>query len=184
MQESFERHLGIAPGGDTDPEGQFTIEKVACLGCCTLAPVVQIDGVTYGRLTRSGSHECWTIFSRRPTPAAARADAAAAGPQGRWAKSASGWVRAASPREAARSMKPFARRSAESGARAVVKPVGCVGMCHQTPLVELVPAGGGPAKLFAKVHAESAADIVLSHFGPGRLAADRIPPFRAGSTGC
>src|SRR3974377_2046881 len=49
-QAAFERHLKIGDGEDTDPDGLFTIEKVACLGCCTLAPVVQIDKVTYGRL--------------------------------------------------------------------------------------------------------------------------------------
>jgi len=27
------------------------VQKIACLGCCTLAPVIQIDNVTYGHLT-------------------------------------------------------------------------------------------------------------------------------------
>jgi len=45
------KHLEIPDDDDTDPEGVFTIQKVACLGCCTLAPVLQIDGVTYGHLT-------------------------------------------------------------------------------------------------------------------------------------
>ncbi|MCR4416105.1 MAG: proton-conducting membrane transporter, partial [Thermoguttaceae bacterium] len=55
---------------------------------------------------------------------------------------------------------------AEAGAAAVVKRVGCVGMCHQTPLVEIVPPGGQPAKLFAKVDPETARELVLSHFKP------------------
>jgi NADH:ubiquinone oxidoreductase subunit E len=46
--DAFYRKLDIAPEGDTDSKGQFTIQKVACLGCCTLAPVLQIDGITYG----------------------------------------------------------------------------------------------------------------------------------------
>jgi NADH-quinone oxidoreductase subunit E len=37
--------------GDTTPDGKFTLEKVACLGCCSLAPVVMVDGEVYGRLT-------------------------------------------------------------------------------------------------------------------------------------
>ena len=45
-------HLKIPEDDDTDPEGIFTVQKVACLGCCTLAPAVQIDDVTYGHLTR------------------------------------------------------------------------------------------------------------------------------------
>jgi len=57
---------------------------------------------------------------------------------------------------------------AESRAPAVVKRVGCVGMCHQTPLVELV-APGGSTKLFSRVAAEDAADIVLKYFKPKGL---------------
>jgi len=45
-----ESRLGIKPG-DTTPDGEFTVERVACLGCCSLAPVVMIDGEVYGRLT-------------------------------------------------------------------------------------------------------------------------------------
>lgn len=42
--------LGIAPGGTTE-DGLFTLEDVACLGCCSLAPVIMINGETYGKLT-------------------------------------------------------------------------------------------------------------------------------------
>jgi NADH-quinone oxidoreductase subunit E len=45
-----ESRLGVAPG-KTTKDGQFTVERVACLGCCSLAPVVMIDGEVYGRLT-------------------------------------------------------------------------------------------------------------------------------------
>ena len=46
----IEQRLGVAPGSTT-ADGQFTVERVACLGCCSLAPVVMIDGEVYGRLT-------------------------------------------------------------------------------------------------------------------------------------
>jgi NADH-quinone oxidoreductase subunit E len=45
-----EQRLGVAPG-NTTADGEFTVERVACLGCCSLAPVVMIDGEVYGRLT-------------------------------------------------------------------------------------------------------------------------------------
>lgn len=45
-----EQRLGVAPG-NTTPDGEYTVERVACLGCCSLAPVVMIDGEVYGRLT-------------------------------------------------------------------------------------------------------------------------------------
>jgi len=36
---------------NTTSDRLFTIERVACLGCCSLAPVMMIDETTYGRLT-------------------------------------------------------------------------------------------------------------------------------------
>ena len=43
--------LGIQPG-ETDAEGRFSLEVVACLGCCSLAPVMSINGRVYGKLDR------------------------------------------------------------------------------------------------------------------------------------
>ena len=37
--------------GDTTPDGLFTLQNVACLGCCSLAPVMMINGETHGTLT-------------------------------------------------------------------------------------------------------------------------------------
>ncbi len=42
--------LGIKEG-ETTPDGLFTLNNVACLGCCSLSPVMMINGETYGTLT-------------------------------------------------------------------------------------------------------------------------------------
>lgn len=42
--------LGIEEGGTTS-DGLFTLESVACLGCCSLAPVVMINENIYGKLS-------------------------------------------------------------------------------------------------------------------------------------
>lgn len=47
---AFSRALGIQPGGTT-PDKKFSLERVACLGACGLAPVAMINQETYGRLT-------------------------------------------------------------------------------------------------------------------------------------
>ena len=39
--------------GETTEDGLFTLESVACLGCCSLAPVMMIGDETYGKLTGS-----------------------------------------------------------------------------------------------------------------------------------
>jgi len=38
---------------ETTKDGRFTLQSVACLGCCSLAPVMMIDDETYGRLNPS-----------------------------------------------------------------------------------------------------------------------------------
>lgn len=50
INQQLRRHLGIEDE-DTDPERLFTVEKVPCLGCCSLAPCMTIDDVIYGKLT-------------------------------------------------------------------------------------------------------------------------------------
>ena len=37
--------------GETTEDNLFTLNNVACLGCCSLSPVMMIDGETYGQLT-------------------------------------------------------------------------------------------------------------------------------------
>ena len=51
ITEELRRHLHIPDGTDTDPARRFTIDEVACLGCCSLAPVLMVDEQTAGRLT-------------------------------------------------------------------------------------------------------------------------------------
>ncbi len=38
--------------GETDSQGLFTLKTVACLGCCSLAPVININGKIFGNLNR------------------------------------------------------------------------------------------------------------------------------------
>ena len=51
ITEELRRHLAIPEGADTDARRLFTVDEVACLGCCSLAPVLTVDGHTSGRLT-------------------------------------------------------------------------------------------------------------------------------------
>jgi NADH-quinone oxidoreductase subunit E len=48
--EEFERKLNIE-AGETSKDGQFTLETVACLGCCAIGPVVVVDGDYYAQTT-------------------------------------------------------------------------------------------------------------------------------------
>ena len=41
--------------GETTEDGLFTLESVACLGCCSLAPVMMVGSETYGKLSGGSS---------------------------------------------------------------------------------------------------------------------------------
>lgn len=51
ISEKIERELIIKPG-TTTVDSKFSLEIVRCIGCCSLAPVIRIDGDTHGRLTQ------------------------------------------------------------------------------------------------------------------------------------
>ncbi|MFB6319881.1 NADH-quinone oxidoreductase subunit NuoE [Saccharicrinis sp. FJH54] len=50
ITESLAESLKVKDG-ETTPDGLFTLESVACLGCCSLAPVMMVGDETYGKLT-------------------------------------------------------------------------------------------------------------------------------------
>ena len=50
IMESIERDLNIKQG-ETTPDYNFTIERVACFGSCALAPVMVVNEKVYGRMT-------------------------------------------------------------------------------------------------------------------------------------
>ena len=50
--ENFERKLGIRYG-ETTPDREFSIERVACVGCCALAPVAIVDETVQGKMAPS-----------------------------------------------------------------------------------------------------------------------------------
>lgn len=50
IAETIQEELGIEDG-ETTEDGIFSLKVVACLGCCSLSPVMMINDETYGSLT-------------------------------------------------------------------------------------------------------------------------------------
>ncbi|UCG14804.1 MAG: NADH-quinone oxidoreductase subunit NuoE [Deltaproteobacteria bacterium] len=50
--ENFERKLGIKDG-ETTPDREYSVERVACVGCCALAPVAVINDTVEGHIKPS-----------------------------------------------------------------------------------------------------------------------------------
>jgi NADH-quinone oxidoreductase subunit E len=50
VMEALERDLHVTPGTST-ADGRFDLDRVACLGCCALSPVIKIDANIYSSVT-------------------------------------------------------------------------------------------------------------------------------------
>ena len=50
IMNALKNELQLAGNDDTTADNKFTLFEVACLGCCSLAPVIMIDKTTYGKL--------------------------------------------------------------------------------------------------------------------------------------
>lgn len=168
VRDTITQHLGIPRGKDTDADREFTVESVACLGCCTLAPVVEIDGVTYGRVTPRGVPGMIAEARRgaaKPKTGARPAMDSHDGTVGEIRVGLGSCCQAQGSRKVHDQVREVV---AKADIPVRVKRVGCIGMCHQTPLVELV-APGGDSKFFSHVEPDDVRDIVLDHFRPQRL---------------
>ena len=162
VYDALRRELKFKDGTDTDESGKYTIEKVACLRCCTLAHVVQIDGTTYGHVASDQIEQIIEDFesikSKKGTGKARKADGSEI--QGEIRIGLGSCCVASGSKEIQEEVEQVVN---ESGLRVNLKHVGCVGMCHQVPLVEVVP-NEGEATLYAKVKPEDVKNIVENHF--------------------
>ena len=64
---TIEDELGIEVGGTTE-DGLFTLNTVACIGCCSLSPVIMVNEQTYGRLTPASLRKLLRSYRRREKP--------------------------------------------------------------------------------------------------------------------
>jgi NADH:ubiquinone oxidoreductase subunit F (NADH-binding)/NADH:ubiquinone oxidoreductase subunit E/NAD-dependent dihydropyrimidine dehydrogenase PreA subunit len=162
---AFRRRLELAEGEDTDPARQFTLGTVSCLGCCTLAPVVQIEQTIYGHVHPADVGNVLDDFLARqsaaiPTPR----------PEPPLSEVPTGEVRlglgsCCQARGSARVLAAVADAVATTGQPVRLRQVGCVGSCSQTPLVEIL-LPDGQRYTYTNVEPEQAGRIIRRHFRP------------------
>lgn len=164
VYDAFRRHLKLEDNTDTSADRIFTIEKVACLGCCTLAPVVQIDSVTYGKVNQKDISTIVTNFLQSKSEIAESDNSFVR------LNKVSGEIRlglgsccVASGSEEVKNT--LIQTLKETGINTKIKHVGCVGMCYQVPILEVIAENQQPV-LYGKVKPEDVKGIVLKHFTP------------------
>ncbi len=67
--EKLKAELGI-PEDATTPDGLITLQTVACMGACSLAPVLVVNDHTHGRMTPEKAWETVAQLKDEPTPEA------------------------------------------------------------------------------------------------------------------
>jgi len=65
--------------GETSADGLFTLTTVACLGCCSLAPVMMVNDETHGRLTAASVRRILRDYRRKAAEEAPEAAVAECG---------------------------------------------------------------------------------------------------------
>ena len=121
IRTAITQELGIH-NGETTEDGMFTLNEVACLGCCSLAPVMMINGETYGNLTPEKTINILRGLRRREAGDGIRILVG----QGSCGVSAG----------AARVAKVISGYMTPTDAFTVEK-TGCIGMCYLEPIVDI-----------------------------------------------
>jgi NADH:ubiquinone oxidoreductase subunit F (NADH-binding)/NADH:ubiquinone oxidoreductase subunit E/Pyruvate/2-oxoacid:ferredoxin oxidoreductase delta subunit len=182
VYDAFRRHLHIPEGRDTDPDGHFTVEAIACLGCCTLAPVVQIGEVIYGHLSVDSVQN--TIKDYLAYHKARKKGHIKPGHSPHIQGETRGEIRVGlgsccQARGSGHLKEAIEQVLDQTGIPATLKHVGCVGMCYQTPLMDILMANGS-RHLYVGVKPEDARDILLKHFRPKGFTGRIIPMISRG----
>ncbi len=163
VYDSFMRELKIENDSITTPDKLFSIEKIACLGCCTLAPVVQIDEKIYGHVMPGKVNEVIEDFlllqdkiEKEETEHARRKIA------GEIRLGMGSCCQASGSSDI---YKELQSASIELGIEVNIKPVGCVGVCNKVPLIDVVLPDGSITR-YPKVKAAEIKEILHHHFKP------------------
>ncbi|HKK41253.1 MAG TPA: NAD(P)H-dependent oxidoreductase subunit E, partial [Bacteroidales bacterium] len=136
VYDAFRRALKLEGDDDTDDHMLFTVEKVACLGCCTLAPVVQIDDVTYGHVGTEQADDILQNFLNRKNLPAHQSKTVDMNPghiQGEVRIGLGSCCIASGSQDVKTALEDAL---ADTRISVEVKQVGCVGICNQIPILE------------------------------------------------
>ena len=188
-------HLGVA-AGETTKDREFTLDTVACVGCCSLAPVLMVGEETFGRLDPQRAVDVITAREEVPEDQAARSRTLDL-PRGTTGVRHPHHVEATSPALANRVVVGLGTCGLAAGGRRVhnalelaieehfidarVEVTGCIGLCFREVLVELDSPALGSC-LYGNVTAQRVPELVHAHFTEGRVLEDLLVSQRGEMT--
>ena len=163
VHDAFRRELKIEEGTATTTDGKYSVENVGCLGCCALAPAVQIDETIYGHVAPGTVADVLAQFEEelRQKRKAAQ-DEETDAPAGEIRLGMENCCQASGT---ATIYEEVVRCLAELGLKVAIKPVSCTGACNQVPMVDVALPDGSLFR-YPNVRKEDVQEILLNHFTP------------------
>lgn len=166
ISEAFKRVLKITEARNLSEDELFSIEEVACLGCCTLAPVVQIDGKTYGHVKTTQAQSIIEDFLLSGSQDHALENNSRDEEYDAEVRIGLGSCCVAGGSREILSSLTELKEGYDLNIK--LKPVGCVGVCNQTPLLEIVTPDRVSFR-YTNVRKEQVEEILLKHVSPRSL---------------
>ena len=163
VYDAFRRELHLEGDDITTSDGKYSVEKVACLGCCALAPVVQIDQKIFGHVLPGRVREVLDEFESMLSEEAQPSDTdTQLSPQGEVRLGMENCCQASGTAEVYAAVVEACR---DLGIHVRIKPVSCVGTCNQVPLIDVATPDGNIVR-YPNVQPDEVKEILLHHFRP------------------
>jgi len=166
ISDAFKRVLKITDEINASPDNLFSIEEVACLGCCTLAPVVQIDGKTYGHVKPTQADDIINDFLHSGKKNVKNISEEIIEDIDAEVRIGIGSCCVAGGSKEILGEILAIKEKYNLNIR--LKSVGCVGVCNQTPLMEIVKNENDHSR-YTNVNKLEVEEILLKHIKPRNL---------------
>ena len=167
--EEFLKEMGFenAEAGDslTDKAGVFSIEEVACIGCCTLAPCAQIDDEVYGPIAPGTTKTVLKEAQNRDDSSGSKIPVIEHVIPDESIEVKISLDSSDLAQGAKQVYDELHRVIAEDKIKAKLKSVACVGLSSESPVVTISQAGKDDV-IYGKVQPHEAKAILYRHCGP------------------
>lgn len=162
VYDAFRRELQLEGDAITTADGMYSIEKVACLGCCALAPVVQIDEKIFGHVLPGRVREVLDEFEQMEAENLSQQAEQEAEVQGEVRLGMENCCQASGTAEVHAAVVAACK---DLGIHVRIKPVSCVGTCNQVPLIDVATPDGNIVR-YPNIKPDEVKEILLHHFRP------------------
>ena len=163
VYEAFKRELQLDEDSITTPDGKYSIEKIACLGCCALAPVVQINDKIYSYVQPGKVRDVLQQHNEYIKTKPKNDEQHNARGEEYVGEVRLGMENCCQVSGNAEVYKALLKAQEELGVAIKIKPISCVGACNQIPMIDVVDKSGKITR-YPNIRPKEVKEILLHHF--------------------